>query len=117
MNRTATEVLDDLERACVTVEKALREQRWDDCEPIWTAQRLLTHELEVAFRDLEPDSSERETVMKRVARVTKYRDGQLRRLRAFNAALGKRLATLERFGRYSRAVGEAPAARLLDGNY
>jgi hypothetical protein len=115
--RTASAVLDDLERACVEVEKALREQRWDDCVPIWGTQRRLTHELEVALRDVPPESPEREAAMKRVVRVTKYRDGQLRRLRAFNAALGKRLATMERFGRYERTVAEPPAARLLDGNY
>ena len=98
-------------------EKALRAQRWEDCEPIWIAQRRLTHELEQTLRELAADSPEREAALKRVARVSKYRDGQLRRLRALSATTAKRLATLERFGRYSRSVSETPAARLLDGNY
>jgi len=116
VNRAATAVLDDLEQACVEVEKALRDQRWGDCDPIWNRQRRLTHELELALGDLGPGSPELALAQKRVARVAKYRDGQLKRLRAFHAGIAKRLATLERYRAFAKTV-QAPRSRILDGTY
>lgn len=107
-------MLDDLERACVEAEKALREQRWRDCDAVWRRQRTLTHELEVALRELAMGTPERKAAFARIARISKYRDGQLRRLRAFHAATGKRLAMLANFRRFSKAVGKAPKARFLN---
>jgi hypothetical protein len=116
VSRAAAAVLDELEQACVAVEKALREQRWSDCDPIWNRQRRLTHELELALRELVPGSPERALADKRVARVAKYRDGQLKRLRAFHAAIAKRLATLERYRAFAKTV-QPPRSRILDGTY
>lgn len=116
MNRPAAAVLDELERACVDVETALREQRWCDCDPIWNRQRRLTHELELAMRDLTKGSPEHALALKRVARVAKYREGQLKRLRAFHSGIAKRLATLERYRAFAKTI-EAPPSRLLDGTY
>lgn len=116
MNRAAAAVLDDLEQACVAVEKALREQRWSDCDPIWNRQRRLTHELELSLRDLPVGTPERALAQKRVARVAKYRENQLKRLRAFHAGIAKRLATLERYRAFAKTV-QAPRSRILDGTY
>lgn len=117
MSRTAPAVLDDLERACVDAETALREQRWRDCDVIWNRQRRLTHELELAMHDVAPGTAEQKLALKRIARVAKYREGQLKRLQAFHANIAKRLATLGRYRAYAKTVGRGPRARLLDGNY
>jgi hypothetical protein len=114
VSRAAAVVLDDLERACVEADKALRDQRWTDCDAVWIAQRKLTHELEVAIRDLPIGSPDRKAVFARITRIAKYRDGQLRRLRAFHTQTGKRLATMERFRRFSKTVVEPRVSRLLD---
>jgi hypothetical protein len=116
MIRTAPAVLDELEHACVEVEKALREQRWADCDPIWNRQRRLTHELEVALRDLAPGSPERALAQRRVTRVAKYRDAQLKRLRSFQVAITKQLATIERYRAFAKTV-ETPPSLLLNGTY
>ena len=117
MIRAAAAVLDELERACIDAERALREQRWRDCDGIWNRQRRLTHELELALRELGQGSPEHKLAIKRVARIAKYRDGQLKRLQAFHATIGRRLATLGRYRAYAKTVGNGPRARLLDGNY
>jgi len=117
VNRAASAVLDDLERACVDAEKALREQRWRDCGIIWNRQRRLTHELEFALRELVGGSAEHKLALKRIARIAKYRDGQLKRLRAFHASISKRLATLGRYRSYAKTIGTGTRSRLLDGNY
>lgn len=117
MNRAAAAVLDDLESACIDAERALREQRWRDCNGIWNRQRRLTHELELAMRDLTKGSPEHKSALRRIARVAKYRDGQLKRLQAFHAMIGKRLATLGRYRAYAKTVGTGPRARLLDGSF
>lgn len=117
MTRTASAVLDELERACIEAERALREQRWRDCDVIWNRQRRLTHELELAMRELTKGSAEHKLALKRVARIAKYRDGQLKRLEAFHATIGRRLATLGRYRAYAKTIGRGPRSRLLDGNY
>ena len=117
MNRAAAAVLDDLERACVAAEKGLREQRWRDCGKIWAAQRRLTHELEHALRQLETGSPDHKLALRRVARIAKYRDGQLKRLRQFHDAIGKRLVNLGRYRAYAKTVGTGTRSRLFDGNY
>ena len=117
MTRAAAAVLDELERACIDAERALREQRWRDCDGIWNRQRRLTHELELALREVEKGSPEHKLALKRIARVAKYRDGQLKRLEAFHATISRRLATLGRYRAYAKTIGTGPRARLLDGNY
>lgn len=117
MNRPVGQVLDELERSCVEAEAALREQRWRECDVMWSRQRRLTHELEVALRDLPMGTPERRAAFARIDRIAKYRDNQVRRLRAFQAATAKRLATLERFRRMSKSVGEVPKARLIDSSF
>ena len=117
MSRGAAAVLDELERACIDAERALREQRWRDCDGIWNRQRRLTHELEVALREIVPGSPEHKLALKRVARIAKYREGQLKRLQAFHVTIGRRLATLGRYRAYAKTVGTGPRARLLDGNF
>jgi hypothetical protein len=117
VTRAAAAVLDELERACIDAERALREQRWRECDAIWNRQRRLTHELELALRALPEGSADRKTALKRIARIAKYRDGQLKRLEAFHATIGRRLATLGRYRAYAKTIGSGPRARLLDGNY
>jgi hypothetical protein len=117
VTRTPAAVLDELEHACVEVEKALREQRWADCNQIWNRQRRLTHELEVSIRSLTVNSPEHQAALKRIARIAKYRDGQLKRLRAFHSAIAKRLATIERYRAFSKTVGERPRSRVLDATF
>ncbi len=56
--RTPAEILVDLERECLAVDKALAERRWADCDPSWRAQRKLTHELDLAVRSLTPGTPE-----------------------------------------------------------
>ena len=117
MTRAAAAVLDDLERACIDAERALREQRWRDCDAIWNRQRRLTHELELSLNVLAPGSPEHKLALKRIARIAKYRDGQLKRLQAFHATIGRRLATLGRYRAYAKTVGSGPRAKLLDGSF
>jgi hypothetical protein len=117
MNRPAAAVLGELERACVDAEKALQEQRWPDCDEIWARQRKLTHELELALRDLAMGSPERKAAFARIDRIAKYREGQLRRLRAFHANAGNRLTAFSRFRRMSKTVGVAQRSRLLDSTF
>lgn len=117
MSRAAAAVLDELEKACVEAETALREQRWRDCDAIWNRQRRLTHELEIAIEDVGNGTPEHKLVLKRIARVAKYRDGQLKRLEAFHATIAKRLATLGKYRSYAKTLGTGTRSRLLDGNY
>jgi hypothetical protein len=117
VSRAAAAVLDELERACVEAEEALREQRWRDCDAIWNRQRRLTHELELALNEVADGTAEYKLVVKRIARVAKYRDGQLKRLEAFHTTIAKRLATLGKYRSYAKTIGTGTRSRLLDGNY
>lgn len=119
MTRTSAAVLDDLERACMAAETALKDGRWDDCAAIIAEQRRLTHELEHALRGLAPEDREKKAALARLRRVGAFRDRQLKKLVAWNESLRKRLLTIEKFKTFSKAKGanDAPAPRLLDGQY
>ncbi len=52
--------------------------------------------------------------MKRIDRLAKYRDAQLKRLRAFNEACATRLATMGRFQSFSKSVNSERRSSLLD---
>jgi hypothetical protein len=114
MIRPAAEVLLALERECLKVDAAITTRAWSACEASWRVQRKLTHELEFALREIAPASTEMQLAVKRIERLRRYRDGQLKRLQAFNAALGKRLATLERFRSFTKVNAAQRPSRLLD---
>ena len=50
----------------------------------------------------------------RVARLTKYRDSQLKRLKAFNDACATRLANMGRFKAFAKTVASERRSSLLD---
>lgn len=116
MIRPAIDVIVALERECLIVDKALEQKRWADCETSWRAQRRLTHELDIALREVKRGTPESQALFKRIDRLVKYRDAQLKRLETFSAAVGKRLRTIRDFGAYSKAVGAERAAGFLDVN-
>jgi muconolactone delta-isomerase len=47
-------------------------------------------------------------------RLTRYRDGQLKRLKAFNDACATRLANMGKFKSFAKTVGKERRASLLD---
>jgi hypothetical protein len=112
MIRGAVELIVALERECLDVDKAIAKRRWADCEASWGRQRLLTHELDISLREQPPPDID--AVNKRIARLTNYREGQLKRLRAFNDAVATRLTTLGRFRNYSKNIDNERRSSLLD---
>ena len=102
MIRPPAAVLLELESECLVVDKAIAALAWDRCEASWRTQRRLTHELEIALRDVAPGSPDADGMRKRIDRLRRYRDGQLARLRSFNAKVAKRLANMERFRSFAK---------------
>ena len=75
---------------------------------------MLTHELDISMREAKLEEAERAALHKRIDRLTRYRDGQLKRLRAFNDACATRLATMGRFRSFSKNVSGERRSSLLD---
>ena len=103
-----------LERECLKVDGAIAQRRWDLCEVSWRAQRLLTHELDIALRDQPWTPEEYAAAKKRINRLTVYREGQLKRLKAFNEACATRLANMGRFRSFAKNVNQERRSSLLD---
>jgi hypothetical protein len=104
-----------LERECLKVDAAIEQQRWPACDASCRTQRRLTHELDIALRDLPRDSPAYTLALTRIERLRRYRDGQLTRLRALHEGIGERLATFERFRKMARTVGgRQPRSYLID---
>jgi hypothetical protein len=114
MIRRPVDLVVALERECLKVDEAIAKRRWEVCEGSWRAQRLLTHELDIAMHEhvLTPEDSA--ALKKRVDRLTRYRDGQLKRLRAFNEACATRLANMGRFKSFAKNVSQERRSSLLD---
>jgi hypothetical protein len=114
MIRPPAEIVVLLERQCLDVDKAIAQRSWDACETSWKAQRLLTHELDISLRETNLEPDQYAAVRKRIDRLARYRDGQLKRLRAFNEACATRLATMGRFRSFSKNVDRERRSALLD---
>jgi hypothetical protein len=114
MTRTPVDLVVALERECLKVDEAIAKRRWETCEGSWRAQRLLTHELDIAFVEHVLTDDERAAVRKRIDRLTRYREGQLKRLKAFNEACATRLANMGRFRSFAKSVGQERRSSLLD---
>jgi hypothetical protein len=114
MIRGASELIVALERECLKVDEAIAKRNWDACEASWRAQRLLTHELDIALREQPLPDAEAASVRRRIDRLAKYRDGQLKRLKAFNEACATRLATMGRFKSFAKNVSQERRSSLLD---
>jgi hypothetical protein len=114
MIRPPVELIVALERECLAVDKAIANRNWDLCEESWRKQRKLTHELDIAINEAKLSAEEYDPIMKRVNRLVKYRDAQLKRLKAFNEACATRLATMGRFQSFSKSVTRERRASLLD---
>jgi hypothetical protein len=114
MIRTTTEVLVALEQECLAFDKAIAARAWAACDESCRNQRRLTHELDIALSALDPASSEYALARKRIDRLTRYRDGQLQRLQAFNQSIGKRLTTVQKFRSFSKGRSSERVSRMLD---
>jgi hypothetical protein len=114
MIRRPVDLIVALERECLKVDEAIAQRRWPACEASWRAQRLLTHELDIAFVEHKLTEEELAAARKRMARLQRYRDGQLKRLKAFNEACATRLANMGRFRAFSKSVGQERRSSLLD---
>jgi len=114
MTRRPVELIVALERECLKVDGAIAQRRWDVCEESWRAQRLLTHELDIVLREQEWTPAEYAAAKKRVDRLAKYRDAQLKRLKAFNEACATRLANMGRFRAFAKNVYQERRSSLLD---
>lgn len=114
MIRRPVDLIVALERECLTVDGAIAKRQWDVCEASWRAQRLLTHELDISLREHAPSPAESAAIAKRIERLTRYRDGQLKRLKAFNEACATRLATMGRFRSFAKSIGPERRSALLD---
>ena len=114
MIRPPLDLIVALERECLDVDKAIAQRRWDACEASWQSQRLLTHELDIALREAALEPSEVEALHKRIDRLTRYRNAQLKRLRAFNETCSTRLATMGRFRSFSKNIDREQRSTMLD---
>ncbi len=114
MIRQPMEIITEIERQCLIADRAIGELSWVDCEASWALQAKLGHELEIALRDVRRDSPALDAVRKSIGRVVRYRDGQIERLRALKATIGKQLATIERFRALSKTIGTEQPSALLD---
>jgi hypothetical protein len=114
MIRGAVEIIIALERECLDVDKAIGKRDWSACEASWVKQRRLTHELDISLRQtpLVPEAAP--SVKKRIDRLTRYREAQLTRLRAFNEACSARLATMGKFKSFSRTKEFERRSSLVD---
>ena len=114
MIRPAVELIVALERECLKVDDAIAKRQWDVCEESWRAQRRLTHELDIALRESPLNAADDAKMKKRIARLTKYRDAQLARLKAFNDACATRLANMGKFKAFAKTVATERRSSLLD---
>ena len=108
-----------LERSCLDADAAIVERRWDDVRTAFQAQAALTEELAALFAAAPHTApADDAKVAQRVRGIVRYRDDQLRRLRAYHAEIGARLHSIGRVNAFARSLGKrANAARLLDGQY
>jgi hypothetical protein len=114
MIRPPIDLLVALERECLTVDGAITQRAWDACEASWRRQRRLTHELDISLREHPPTPEESAAIKRRIDRLTAYRDGQIKRLKAFNEACAKRLTTIGRYRKFSKNVNFERRSSLLD---
>ena len=114
MIRRPVDLIIALERECLDADKAIAERSWDSCETSWASQRLLTHELDISLRQTKLDPEQSAAIKRRMDRLARYREGQLKRLRAFNEACATRLATMGRFRSFSKNVSNERRSSLLD---
>jgi hypothetical protein len=114
MIRPPVELIVALERECLAVDKAIASRNWEACEASWRKQRVMTHELDISITEAKLSTEEYDPIMKRVNRLVKYRDAQLKRLQAFNEACATRLATMGRFQAFSKTVTRERRSSLLD---
>jgi hypothetical protein len=114
MIRRPVEIIVALERECLKVDGAIAKRQWDVCEESWRAQRRLQHELDIALREQPAEPAESAAIKKRMDRLTRYRDGQLKRLKAFNDACATRLANIGKYRNYVKTTGKERRASLLD---
>jgi hypothetical protein len=114
MTRPPAEVIVALERECLAVDAAIAARSWEKCEESWHTQRVLTHELDIALREHPLTPEQAASAKKRIDRLARYREGQLKRLKAFNDACATRLANMGRFRGFSKTVGGERRSSLLD---
>jgi hypothetical protein len=114
MTRGPVELIVALERECLKVDGAIAKRDWNACEESWSAQRLLTHELDIALREPGIDPEDYAKMKKRIDRLAKYRDAQLKRLKAFNEACATRLSNLGKFRAFSKGRPQERRSSLLD---
>ena len=117
MIRSAAEVLLAIEQECIAYDAALKRFDWTDCGRSYRAQRLLTHELDIAMRALDPESQEAKVARHRIERIRRYRDGQLKKLQTFHANVGTKLTTMGRYQKFAKSRGTADReSSFLDMN-
>jgi hypothetical protein len=114
MIRPAVDLIVALERECLKVDGAIAKRAWDVCEDSWRVQRRLTHELDIALREQVLAPAESAVIAKRIERLKRYRDAQLKRLKAFNDACATRLANMGRFRNFAKTVSNERRSSLLD---
>ena len=114
MIRRPVDLIVALERECLKVDTAIAQRMWDVCEASWRAQRLLTHELDIAMREQPSTPEEYAAVKKRVGRLAAYREAQLKRLKAFNDACATRLSNMGRFRSFTKTIEKERRSSLLD---
>lgn len=114
MIRPAVELIVALERECLKVDGAIAKRQWAVCEQSWRDQRKLTHELDISLRESPLSAADYVKFEKRLARLTKYRDGQLKRLTAFNEACSTRLANMGKFKAFAKNIPTERRSSLLD---
>jgi len=114
MIRSPAELLLALEQECLAADVSIKKLDWAGCERSWRAQRKLTHELEISMRSVEPGSDEAKIARARIDRLRRYRDGQLKKLQAFNANVAKRLLTIGKYRNFAKSRGaiERPSTFL-----
>jgi hypothetical protein len=115
MIRGSVEIIIALERECLDVDKAIANRNWTACEASWKKQRRMTHELDISLREQPAATPEAAAaVSRRIERLTRYREAQLKRLRAFNEACATRLATMGKFKSFSRTRDHERRSTLVD---
>lgn len=114
MIRRPVDIIVTLERECLKVDGAIAKRKWDLCEESWRAQRKLQHELDITLREQPLSPADYAAVKKRIDRLTKYREGQLKRLKAFNEACATRLANMGKFKAFAKNVPQERRSSLLD---
>jgi len=114
MIRRPVDIIVTLERECLKVDGAIAKRQWSVCETSWRAQRKLQHELDIALRESPLEAADYAALKKRIDRLTKYREAQLKRLKAFNEACSTRLANMGKFKSFAKNVPQERRSSLLD---